>query len=58
MQDTAGEVRTNSLATFSCGSLHRRGSVGRPTRTYLQQLCTDTRCRLEEQPEAMDDRDE
>ena len=37
---------------------HRRASVGRPTRTYLQQLCTDTGCDQEELPEAMDDRDE
>ena len=39
--------------TFS----HRRTSVGRPTRTYVQQLCTDTGCSLEDLPEAMDDRD-
>ena len=32
--------------------------VGRPTRTYLQQLFTDTGCNLEDLPEAMDDRDE
>ena len=31
--------------------------VGRPTRTYIQQLCADTWCRLEDLPEAMDDRD-
>ena len=31
--------------------------VGRPTRTYQQQLCTDTGCSLEDLPEAMDDRD-
>ena len=35
----------------------RCASVGRPTRTYLQQLCTDTRCCLEDLPRAMDDRD-
>ena len=28
-------------------SPHRRASVGRPIRTYLHQLCTDTGCRLE-----------
>ena len=33
-------------------------SVGRPTKTYLQQLCTDTGCSLEDLPEAMDDIDE
>ena len=36
---------------------HRHASVGRP-RTYIQQLCTNTGCSLEELPEAMDDRDE
>ena len=35
-----------------------RVSVGRPTRTYLQQLCTDTGCSLEDLQEATDDRDE
>ena len=37
---------------------HGRASVGRPARTYLQQLCTDTECSLEDQPEAVDNRDE
>ena len=36
---------------------HRCASVGRPARTYLQQLSTDTECSLEDLPEAMDDRD-
>ena len=44
MWDTAGE--------------HERASVGKPTRVYLQQLCTDTRCSLEDLPEGMDNRDE
>ena len=26
---------------------HRRAKVGRPARTYIQQLCADTRCSLE-----------
>ena len=34
-----------------------RASVGRPIKTFLQQLSTDTGCRLEDQLEAMDDRD-
>ena len=34
---------------------HQRASVGRPARTYLQQLCTDTGSILETQPEAIDD---
>ena len=34
-----------------------RAKVGLPARTYLQQLCADTGCSLEDFPEAMDDRD-
>ena len=34
-----------------------RAGVGRPTRTFLQQLCTDTAYSLEDLWEAMDDRD-
>ena len=37
---------------------HRHASVGRLTRIYLQQLYKDTRWSLEDQSEAMDDRDE
>ena len=37
---------------------HGSTSVGKPSRTYLQQFCTDTGCALEDLPEAMDDRDE
>ena len=36
-------------------SSHGRASVSRPARTYLH--CVDTRCNLEDQPGAMDDRD-
>ena len=35
---------------------HRRASVGRPVKTYLQQLCSDTRCSPEDLPKVMDDR--
>ena len=35
---------------------HRRTSVGKPARTYQQQLCTDTGCSLEDLPETTDDR--
>ena len=31
--------------------------VGRPARTYIQQLCEDTGCKLEDLPEAMNDRE-
>ena len=37
---------------------HSRSSVGRPRRTYLQQLRTDKGCSLEDPSGAMDDRDE
>ena len=33
-----------------------RAKAGRPARTYIQQLCEDTRCSHEDQPEAMNDR--
>ena len=34
-----------------------RAKVGRPARTYIQQLCEDTRCSPEDLPEAMNDRE-
>ena len=37
---------------------YRRAKVGRPARTYTQQLCGDTRCSSEDLIEAMDDREE
>ena len=37
--------------------LHGRATVGRPARTYLQQLCADSGCSLEDLQGAMDDRD-
>ena len=36
---------------------HGRAKAGRPTRTYIQQLCEDTGCIPEDLPEAMNDRD-
>ena len=36
---------------------HGRAKVGRPARTYIQQLCADTRRSLEDLPGAMDNRD-
>ena len=38
--------------------LHRWAGVEYPARTYLQQLCTDTGCSLEDLLNVMDDRDE
>ena len=37
---------------------HGWASVGKPSRTYLQELCMDTGCSLEDLPEAMDNIDE
>ena len=34
-----------------------RAKVGRPARTYIQQLCDDTGCSPEDMPEAMNDRE-
>ena len=34
-----------------------RAKAGQPARTYIQQLCVDTGCDLEDLPEAIDDRD-
>ena len=42
MQDTAGEVRTNSWDVLQGTLSYRRGDVGRAARTYLQQLSADT----------------
>ena len=36
---------------------HGRAKAGRPARTYIQRLCTDTVYSLEDLPRAMDDRD-
>ena len=36
---------------------HGRAKAGRPARTYIQQLCADTGCSLEDLPETMDDRE-
>ena len=38
-------------ATYGCAK------VGRPARTYIQQLCEDTGCNPEDLPEAMNDRE-
>ena len=36
---------------------HGQAKAGKPARTYIQQLCADTGCSLEDLSEAMDDRD-
>ena len=37
---------------------HGRAKAGRPSRTYIQQLCEDTGCCPEDLPRAMNDREE
>ena len=37
--------------------IYGRAKAGRPARTYIQQLCEDTECSLEDLPEAMNDRE-
>ena len=36
---------------------HGRTEAGRPARTYIQQLCADTGCSLDDLPEAMNDKE-
>ena len=36
---------------------HGRARLGRPARPYLQKICTDTGCNMEDLPKVMDDRD-
>ena len=55
MWDTAGEIGTNSKVLLWTPS-HGWAKAGRPARTYIQQLCGDTECHLEDLPEAMDKR--
>ena len=52
MQDIAGEM------TYSFGPLkHDRAKAGRQSRTYIQQLCENMGCSLEDLPEAVKDRE-
>ena len=57
MQDNAGEVGANSCDVLLGAPSHGRAKAERPARTYIQQLCTDTGCDLEDLPEAIDDRE-
>ena len=54
MQGIVGEVRMNSLATFSDGLLHMDTPMwGDLQKTYVHQLCVDTGCKLEDLPWVM-----
>ena len=41
---------------FNESPTYGREKVGQQARTYIQQLCEDTRCSSVDQPEAMNDR--
>ena len=59
MRDTAEEARKKLISDILLWTpSHGRARVGQPRRTYLQQLCMDTRCSLEDLPEVMNDKDE
>ena len=55
MWDTAGEVGTNSCDILQWTPSHGQSKAGQPVRTYIQQLCADIGCSLEDLTEAMDD---
>ena len=42
---------------FQWTTSHEQARIGWPVRTYLQQLCTDTGCSIEDLPGAMGNRD-
>ena len=57
MRDNAREAWMNTEVTFFNEIQYMDGPVvGRPTRTYLHQLCEYSGCSLEELPGATDDR--
>ena len=58
MRDTSGEAKTNSCDIFQWNPSHGGASISRTTRTYQQQLRTDTGCCLKDLLEVIDDRDE
>ena len=59
MLNTAGGAKDELISdVFLRTPSHGRASVGRPARTYLQQLCADKGYSLKDLLEAMDDRDE
>ena len=59
MQDTAGPSMDELISdVLQWTSTYGRAKAGQPARTYIQQLCEDTGCSLEDLPEAMNDREE
>ena len=58
MQGTAGEAGTRLISDVLLWTpIHGRAKAGRPARTYIQQLCEDTGCCPEDQPEVMNDKE-
>ena len=58
MRDTAGEVGDELISDILIWNpSHGRAKAGWPARTYIQQLCVDTRCSPEDLLEVMDDRE-
>ena len=51
----SGDELINDVLSWT--PAHCRAKVGRPARTYIQQLCEDTGCCPEDLPEAMNDRE-
>ena len=52
MQDTAGEgINEHISVIIPWTPSHGQANIGRPARTYQQQLSTDTGCSLENLPE-------
>ena len=52
-RDTDGEANELISDVLLWTPTHGCASVGRPARTYIQQLCEDTGCNPENLPEAM-----
>ena len=57
-QDTAGEAAGYIISDVLLWTpTYGQAKAGRPARTYIQQLCEDTRCNPEDLPEAMNNRE-
>ena len=54
-RDTAGEVWDELMSDVLSTPSHGRAKARRPPRTYIQQLCADTGCSLEDLSKAIDD---
>ena len=58
MLGNAGEVRTNTLETFSYGFLHMDAPVLADQQRLIHiKFLVDTECSLKDLPESMDDKD-